>query len=128
LNGHQFFWCRRRSLYYHYLLVVVSRKLCLFVCYAKHVGNRLWVVKGVASMQWRREVGCSWKNIRSGVWRKRTCLVFCCWNCYNLCKRNLQKFLVDVWFLVCQWLCHGRLCVLVRIRIYKGLMLRDDDP
>jgi hypothetical protein len=30
-------------------------------------------------------------------------------------------------FLLRQWLHHGKHCVLASLRLYKGLMLRDDD-
>ncbi len=54
----------------------LGKKLCLFVCYVKHVDNRRWVDKGVASIQWRQEVGCCWTNIRSGVEGQRKTSLF----------------------------------------------------
>ncbi len=42
----------------------LGRKLCLFVCYVKQVDSLQWVVKGVVSIQWRREVGHCRMNIR----------------------------------------------------------------
>jgi hypothetical protein len=47
--------------------VSLGRKLCLFVCYMKHVGSKQWVAKGTVSIQWRREVGHCKTNIRRGV-------------------------------------------------------------
>jgi hypothetical protein len=38
-------------------LVSLGRKLCLFVCYVKQVGSKQWVAKGVASIQWKKEIG-----------------------------------------------------------------------
>jgi hypothetical protein len=51
--------------------VNLGRKLCLFVYYVEHVGNKQWVVKGAASIQWRREVKRCKTNIRRGVQRQR---------------------------------------------------------
>jgi len=52
-------------------LVSLSKKLCLFVCYVKHVASKQWVAKGAASIEWRREIGCCRTNIRRGVQRQR---------------------------------------------------------
>jgi hypothetical protein len=52
-------------------LVSLGRKLCLFVCYVKHVANKQWVAKGVASVEWRGEIKCCRMNIRRGVQRQR---------------------------------------------------------
>ncbi len=49
----------------------LGRKLCLFVCYVKHVANKQWVAKGVASVEWRGEIKCCRMNIRRGVQRQR---------------------------------------------------------
>ncbi len=49
----------------------LGRKLCLFVCYVEQVGNKQWVAKGVASIQWRREIGHYMANIRRGIQRQR---------------------------------------------------------
>ncbi len=78
---HQLSLCRWRGLCYHWLLVIVmttwkrlvslGRKLCLFVCYVEQVGNKQWVAKGVASIQWRREIGHYMANIRRGIQRQR---------------------------------------------------------
>jgi len=38
-------------------LVNLGKKLCLFVCYVKQVGDKQWVDKGGASIQCRQEVG-----------------------------------------------------------------------
>ncbi len=45
---------------------------CLFVCYVKQVGRKQWVAKGIASIQWRGEVGQCRMNIRRGVQGQRT--------------------------------------------------------
>ncbi len=81
LSHRQLSLCKQRSLCYHCLLVVVmtpwktlvslGRKLCLFVCYVKHVGNKQWVAKGTVSIEWRREIGRYRTNIRRGVQRQR---------------------------------------------------------
>jgi hypothetical protein len=67
LNYCQLSSCRWHILFYHYLLVVamtivrrllsLSRKLCLFVYYVKHVDNKQWVAKDVANIQLRWRVG-----------------------------------------------------------------------
>ncbi len=49
----------------------LGRKLCLFVCYVEHVGNKKWVAKAAASIQWRREIGRCRTNIKRGVQRQR---------------------------------------------------------
>ncbi len=55
----------------------LGRKLCLFVCYVKQVGNKQWVAKGVANIQWKGKVGRCRMDIRRGVQgQKRTCLLF----------------------------------------------------
>jgi hypothetical protein len=41
------------------------------MCYVEHVNNKQWVAKGIASIQWRREIGCCRMNIRRGVQRQR---------------------------------------------------------
>jgi len=51
--------------------VSLGRKLCLFACYVKQVGNKQWVAKGATSIQWRGEVGRSRTNIRRGVQGQR---------------------------------------------------------
>jgi hypothetical protein len=48
-------------------LMSLGRKLCLFTCYVRQVGSKQLVAKGVASIQWRGEVGRSRTNIRRGV-------------------------------------------------------------
>jgi len=55
--------------------VSLGRKLCLFVCYVEHVGNKQWVAKGIVSIQWKREIGHCKANIRRGIQRQiRTCM------------------------------------------------------
>jgi len=51
--------------------VSLGRKLCLFVCYVKHVANKQWVAKGATNIEWRREIGRCRTNIRRGVQRQR---------------------------------------------------------
>jgi hypothetical protein len=48
-------------------LVSLSKKLCLFVCYVEQVGNKQWVGKGTASIQWKGKVKSCKTNIRRGV-------------------------------------------------------------
>jgi hypothetical protein len=49
----------------------LGRKFCLFMCYVKYVGNKQWVAKGVANIQWRGEVRRCRMNIRRGVQGQR---------------------------------------------------------
>ncbi len=74
----------------------LGRKLCLFVCYVKQVGNKQWVVKGIASIQWIGGEACCRMNIRGDQRQSKTCLLF--WSiCWKLCKmKSLQRLVVVV--------------------------------
>jgi hypothetical protein len=57
--------------------VSLSRKLCLFMCYVKQVGNKQWVARGTISIYWKREIRRYKMNIRRGVQgQRRTGLLF----------------------------------------------------
>jgi hypothetical protein len=94
LRGHQLSSCRRRILCYHYLLVItmtilrrlmsLSRKLCLFVYYVKHVDNKQWVPKGGANIQWRGRVGRCMTSYKEEFKGKCRQVYWFCWLC---CKR-----------------------------------------